>query len=33
MSLNVTGAPTYEEMIHVFNSDYMRQNPITEKEV
>jgi hypothetical protein len=30
--VNVTGAPNYEEMIHKFNSDYMRQNPITEKE-
>ena len=29
---NVTGALSYEEMIHKFNSDFMRQNPITEKE-
>ena len=29
---NIAGVHTYEEMIHKFNSDYMRENPITEKE-
>lgn len=29
---NIGGVHTYEELIHKFNSDYMRENPITEKE-
>jgi hypothetical protein len=29
---NIGGVSKYEELIHKFNSDYMRENPITEKE-
>ncbi len=29
---NIGGEKTYEELIHKFNSDYMRENPITEKQ-
>ena len=29
---NIIGDCKYEELIHKFNSDYLRENPITEKE-